>query len=667
MEPSTVTGIIRSMRYFAPHPLRSIVLAAAFLVAGCGDDSASGGDGGLRPDGGARSDGQVADTDGGGGGGDDGGVVVPPPSGCRTAFDPSSRPETPRGSGAVYYVDGENGDDGNDGLAPERALQSLGDAVGRRGPLSPGDTLLIAPGRYRGPIEVAAAGTMSQRIVIGPSAPGDVVIDSSIPVTWMRESGDIYRASVSGGDALAVVVDDAPLAAAVPVDSGASFSAGSMREGTYLYDAGAHTVYVWIRGGGDPTSHEVGVVADDAYADGVLVNDASDVTLYGIDVRYAGGHGVSILGDRVRIERCDLAHNGKAGVSTFSYGGTSTEGVEIVANHIHDNVLRNWPRGRYPYGGWSAGSGSNGTPGMRFVGNLIHDNGGEGIACYAGDGGTEYVDNVVYDNWSVNLYVDNQPNAVVEGNFVFCHDPRMSDLDNNGHPEASSDSVKRLRAIGIMTADEDYGLSPPANLQHVTIRNNVIVNCRYGLQHYADAAGSGLRDVRVLDNTIVVPSAPSPGAPYAGISIPSNGGNNSGAVYRNNVVVATGADSLLVVSDSRGGDAFAGLSIDHNLFFHADRDDPFNWGNYDDLFDHDGWVALAGTAHGTGDVTSDPGIARTLATDPAAYTPADGSGAVGVAADDGVVADFFHRGRGMPHDLGAIERDAEPCTPGSAF
>ena len=59
-------------------------------------------------------------------------------------------------------------------------------------------------------------------------------------------------------------------------------------------------------------------------------------------------------------------------------------------------------------------------------GNVVHMNGGEGILTYGTRGaqpsGEALVErNVVFDNWSVNIYFDNQPGNVARDNFVFNH------------------------------------------------------------------------------------------------------------------------------------------------------------------------------------------------------------------------------------------------------
>jgi hypothetical protein len=560
-------------------------------------------------------------------------------------------PAVPIGTGRVFYVDAAAGNDVNDGLSETRAFRTIGRAVsGSSAPVAPGDTVRIKAGFYREQLRINKSGTASARIAIGAYGNGAVVIDASRAVTgWTLYSGQIYRAK-PGFVPTAVVVDGQPL---FP-----EFSAGALIEKRWYYNTATGDLYLWAPGGGNPASHDVGVVTDDQAQEGVFVDSASYVTLYGVTVRFAGGHGVAVIGNSVRVERSRLLFNGKHGLTANPWGSITGTNLAVVKNEVYHNFLRNWPRGRYKWGGWGSGVGST-TPNALYEGNVVHKNGGEGMLSYLAGGGLVVRDNVVYDNWSVNLYVDNEPNAVVENNYVYCHTPDAHDLYNNGDPDPSDNAaLKRLRAQGVMTADEDYGVSPAANLHDVTIRNNVIVGCRQGIQHYAAAAGSGLKNVKVLNNTIVVPSAGVPGEPtFSGISIPYNNGNNSGSVYRDNVVYASGAGTYVLNGGESTADPFKGISVDHNLWFNTSNSRPFQWGPSYNSYTHAEWLALAGTAHGAGDIYANPQLTNvTDMTDPNTKEPTSGSPAGGAGMNVGLTYDYNFCARSTTAPtLGAFE------------
>jgi hypothetical protein len=569
-------------------------------------------------------------------------------------FDPAESPVAPVGSGRIFYVDAAAGNDSANGMSEGSAFRTIGHALGVG--LNPGDTVRIKAGLYRERPVLKRSGIASSRIVVGAYGNGPVLIDASTPVGgWTLTSGQIFRASVAGS-VTAVVVGDVPL---FP-----EFSQAALREGSWYYDAATKQLYLWCPGGGNPASRSVGVVADDAYSDGFTVQGASYVTLYGLTVRFAGGHGISILGDYVRVEKCRTRFNGKAGINVYRYGTTTSTNAALVKNEIYHNVLRNWPRGRMKWGGWAMGAVSNGTPNCLFQGNVVYRNGGEGLGAYGAPGGAVFRDNVVYDNWSVNIYPS--LNSLSEGNFIFSHQPNTGDLYNNGDTNpADNVNLKRLRPDGVLVADE----GTPVVLDNAVIRNNVIVNCRRGFNNYhgSSAVGSGLKHIQVVHNTIVVPSAPITGeATLAGLVIPYNEGNDVGSRFSNNIVYGGHPDSyLLYRADSpASGDSFAGLTMDHNVWYHSGRNDRLHWGlDWHPAYDYtlDEWKALSGTAHGAGDAFADPLLVDTAIDDASAARVLDGSPALGAGAALGVDLDYG----GCPRSAtaptaGAFEAAASP-------
>lgn len=474
--------------------------------------------------------------------------------------------------GQDWYVDGKKGsDESGDGssLSPWKTIRK---GIGR---LKPGDALLISAGVYRERLDISKNGTEEHRILIGPKGDGEVIIDASAEIKeWgvYDSNRGIYQATCTFKPT-AVVVDERSL---YPESSLSGVSPG-----TWFYDNNKKIIYLCIPGGEDPVSHEIGIIADDKDQNGILVYGYSYLTFYGLTIRYAGGRGIAIAGSNNRIEKCTFKFNGLAGISVFSEGGTSKNN-QVIKNRIYYNIMRNWPRGRYKTGGWGSGAGSGSASGTHFIGNIVHNNGGEGILAYRGEGGTVIKDNVVYDNWSVNIYIDNQPNGRIERNLVFCHEPDKNNLYNNGD-ENSSDgkNFRRLRAIGIMTADENYGLNPPANLNNIFIANNIIIGCRMGISHYGQAQNSGLKNVLVTHNTIIVPNAIGVGEEYIGIKVPYNNGNNLNTVYRNNVVYASHPQTYLLVIETNPlglGNNFTGVTFGHNLWYHSSREMPFHIG-----------------------------------------------------------------------------------------
>ena len=112
------------------------------------------------------------------------------------------------------------------------------------------------------------------------------------------------------------------------------------------------------------------------------------------------------------------------------------------------------------------------------------------------------------------------PNAddkyvVVEGNLVYCEVPNMADAANNGFPNDGT-VFKGMLPIGIGTADEYYGGDHTNYLHDIIIRNNIVVNCRRGYNHYPQYTGSGMINISILNNTIITPDTVVPGTVSVG-------------------------------------------------------------------------------------------------------------------------------------------------------
>jgi hypothetical protein len=503
-------------------------------------------------------------------------------------YSPGTTSTQTESSIGILYVDGSIGSDITGNGSSAKPWKTIKKAVGY---LKPGDTLSIMGGTYKERITITKSGSATGRITIGAFGNGEVIIDCSPSIgTWTPYTETtikgIYKATCSFKPT-AVVVNEQPIFPA--------FSITGINENEWYYDSTARIIYLCPAGAIKPTSSNVGVISDDAYSDGVLINNAHYVTLYGLTVRYAGGRGISILGNYNEIRRCNVKFNGHTGINMFNYGSTRSTDIIVAENHIYHNFLRNWPRGRYKWGSWGGGAISHGTSRTQYIGNISHKNGGEGLLAYSGSGGTIWRNNIVYDNWSVNVYIDNQPNGIIEGNTIFSTNPDPHDLYHNGDSDPGDNkNLRRLRPEGIMIADEDYGRTPPANLNNVRIVNNIISGCRRGINHYGEAAGSGLKNFFVSKNTIIVPDAKGAGESFVGIRVPYNDGNNQNVVFENNLIYATNPSTYLLymVTDpavTKASDiTFSNITFKGNTWYHAAKANPFHVGpDYHTAYDID--------------------------------------------------------------------------------
>ena len=483
--------------------------------------------------------------------------------------------------GRDFIVDGTKGGDETGDGSLSSPWKTIGYGVRQ---LSAGDTLLIAAGRYRENVVFSSAGTEENPILIGPLGNGEVVIDASTPVgEWAKYSGSIYKAECLY-EPVAVVLDDEPI---FP-----EFSLEKVDQGKWHYDIKDHTLYLYIDDAEGPENHEIGVVADPQGKDAVFMNHAKYVTLYGLTIKYSNGKGIKILGDHNKVIKCNIEFNGRNGITVFSYGSTITTDTHIIKNNIYHNCIRNWPRGRYEGGGWDSGVGGGDAPNTYFIGNFVGKNGGEGLSA-AGENNV-FFDNIVYDNWSVNLYICNESGAVVANNLIFCQDPDKGELYNNRDKTPQDGrNLKWLHAEGIMTADEHY----PVMFKNASIVNNIIIGCRRGITHYGLKSTSGLKNVLIANNTIILPSREGR-TKNIGIKIPYNNGNNYNVGIFNNIIYGDNQNSplLFIEADrSKNRDYLDGLNFKNNIWYNPNNDQVFDIASFkliSSANDIEGWKKI---------------------------------------------------------------------------
>ncbi|HEV8267517.1 MAG TPA: hypothetical protein VGR00_04760, partial [Thermoanaerobaculia bacterium] len=192
-------------------------------------------------------------------------------------------------------------------------------------------------------------------------------------------------------------------------------------------------------------------------------------------------------------------------------------------------------------------------------------------------GGALFEENVVYDNWSVNVYIDNQANAVIRNNLIFDHPADLNDLLYTGDTYWTEDVGRKLVPVGVMLGDEEWqsdATNHYANLDGTKVYDNVIANCRVAVRDYAEGpnaiAWHGLKNTTIANNTILLPAYASPDY-AAGIEVldnktPSGTERNVNSVIANNVVYGFGNG---LVAISRQASALAGVAFDRNIYFGA--------------------------------------------------------------------------------------------------
>jgi hypothetical protein len=124
--------------------------------------------------------------------------------------------------------------------------------------------------------------------------------------------------------------------------------------------------------------------------------------------------------------------------------------------------------------------------------NTVYENCGEGI------GATMTINalienNIVRDNYSVNIYPDNSHEVVIRNNQVTCTGIYLRD---------------GRRAQGIAIGEEYYNVSPyfwPNQLDNIEVRNNVVDGCHEGIRFgRVEAPGTApVRNVTISGNSVL--------------------------------------------------------------------------------------------------------------------------------------------------------------------
>ena len=200
---------------------------------------------------------------------------------------------------------------------------------------------------------------------------------------------------------------------------------------------------------------------------------------------------------QITIRNCRVTGSYQAGIIILGQSAHLITGVNLVNCEVSGcgrinldrSGKRDWPHailGLY-------------AEEVAITGCTVHDNLGEGLGPYTGCRKWDIAGNTVYDNWSVNIYIDtNQGDITVERNFVYCtykNDP----------------TVQRNRPDGIRIANESRrGTDPTPAVDQVRVLNNIVCGGNGGICCYTYGSmyvEQGLSDAVIANNTIISQAA----------------------------------------------------------------------------------------------------------------------------------------------------------------
>ncbi len=578
-------------------------LALMALTAGCGDSKTSNV---MIPDGGGGPAG------GGTGQFPPGGVTFPWP-----VFD-GTIPDVPEATAPAHtwYVDAKAGNDANDGTSFATAKKTL-NAVIRGGKLAAGDTVLLGGGIYREYPDWSAgpSGKQGAPITIGAygRGTGAPILDGGVTLTWTRYTDTnqkqvwvaatagtkvtptvpamgIYVNNGKGGEyALKEVIHGQvatyPNDSLPPNETQANIADGSNK---WFFDKTAQKLYAdfgGTLGDGDPNSADVSVIYD-SYNSGhghenlIYLGQGHDYySFVGLTIRASSWSGVYTESNGHTFDHCDIKFNGGAAI-LFSYSGSLPgNGNTVRMSRIWFNILNNWPRfnNDNTSGGWPAAIAWSTQSNGLSEGNVSYMNGGEGMTVGNSDlSGQVSMNNVVrhnivFDNFSVNLYVNNTQNVLLEQNFVFQHprDPNQTFAHlfdvSKGYSE---DYGRRITPPNVVLGDEPgSAYDMQGHLANITVINNIIAGGKFHFLDYDDGTQGpmhhGLKNCTIANNTWVLGSVAVPGQTgYGWLHLVSTDDSMNGLIENNIFVTATRDDQFAKVPATTN----AGITLDYNIY-----------------------------------------------------------------------------------------------------
>lgn len=330
----------------------------------------------------------------------------------------------------------------------------------------------------------------------------------------------------------------------------------------------------------------------------VQFNGAEFVDFTGFEVRNATRLGIcGYPAKSVRVLGNKIHSSHRNGI----YFGSNSSDITIDGNEVYNNVLEN--RLRNMSSGWAQALAVNKTNGATITNNRVYQNYGEGIDFVVADNGVAR-GNEVYDNFSVGIYLDNARYMTIDRNLVYSTgDTRYY---RNGEP-----------ASGIGIANEPYSVTSPST--GIVIKNNIVLNTKWGFYYGAYGLGGGLKNTTVANNTFYQST-------YAAVWIQSDA--HAGSLVQNNIFHQVGGRA---VADVAG----AGVIYRSN-----------NW-----------YGGSAGAATGVGDVIGDPGFENAGGLDADDYKLVAGARNIeaGLDVTSVVSHDYFGNARSVGLDIGAHE------------
>lgn len=251
-----------------------------------------------------------------------------------------------------------------------------------------------------------------------------------------------------------------------------------------------------------------GITVTNVNGKGITIWQTNNVILDGVTVQNSQQGGIAVLGG---------TGEGKSAPGTLApvFRASDITIRNCIARwNVRNNSARNWDSG------WQMAVNAVEAKNVTVSNCQVYENWGEGIGSHLVDN-LQMRQNTVYDNFSVNVYLDHTRNSVVERNFITTN-------WNSNHYRFGTP------ATGIGNANEYYEYSyPNRNNKYL---NNIVYSGRCAFYYGNFLQGGGLVNDTIANNTFVS-NGSSP-------TVSVDWDNHSNTRFVNNIVYNAGSANL---------------------------------------------------------------------------------------------------------------------------
>ncbi|HXW70701.1 MAG TPA: right-handed parallel beta-helix repeat-containing protein [Methylocella sp.] len=265
--------------------------------------------------------------------------------------------------------------------------------------------------------------------------------------------------------------------------------------------------------------------------------------------------GIAIAGNNDTISNTTVDFIPNVGIYLYCTigGGSYGPNNSVIENvTVHDVSLLNY-NGATSSTGWASGVAEHGCKdNTHFLsnntvsGSLVYDNWGEGIYSYFGGKNENFIGNISYNNYSIDIGCSSTQNCVIANNIAYeVSAPSASAgvrgivvaYDNDTVDPFSNNEVYNNAVYGAQIFIAGSGSNPPT-ITNTIVRNNTVVNPS-GQALFLGGPQSGL----VLENNIFDGSLTSYSVPVS-IAIANYWATNPGSPYYNSAFDQIGDASI---------------------------------------------------------------------------------------------------------------------------